>query len=139
MEEDRILQSERLLTFVRKLKEVFDVFDEDSDGFILPEHFVQLGFQFGQAEQSAEGKQRSAVKEVWGDHESGCSFVTASKRSLQQQQQVNNLAKCLDPDSHGRINFKGFCRGVLSMKGQLTVDPGQPGTGRGRDALLPLS
>ncbi|KAJ4944093.1 hypothetical protein JOQ06_012639 [Pogonophryne albipinna] len=75
------IQSERLLTFVRKLKEVFDVCDEDSDGFILPEHFVQLGSQFGQAEQ------------------------------------VKNLAKCLDPDSHGRINFKGFCRGVLSMKG----------------------
>ena len=51
MEEDRIPQSERLLTFVRKLKEVFDVCDEDSDGFILPEHFVQLGSQFGQAEQ----------------------------------------------------------------------------------------
>ncbi|XP_033938556.1 rab11 family-interacting protein 4B isoform X1 [Pseudochaenichthys georgianus] len=83
MGEDIIPQSESLLTFVRKLKEVFDVCDEDSDGFILPEHFVQLGSQFGQAEQ------------------------------------VKNLAKCLDPDSHGRINFKGFCRGVLSMKGYV--------------------
>ncbi|KAF3852254.1 hypothetical protein F7725_005609 [Dissostichus mawsoni] len=90
MEEDRIPQSERLLTFVRKLKEVFDVCDEDSDGFILPEHFVQLGSQFGQAEQVS----------TW----------TLS----------NNLAKCLDPDSHGRINFKGFCRGVLSMKAKTT-------------------
>uniref|UniRef100_A0A671U2I3 RAB11 family interacting protein 4 (class II) b n=1 Tax=Sparus aurata TaxID=8175 RepID=A0A671U2I3_SPAAU len=69
-----------LLTFVRKLKEVFDVCDEDSDGFIRPEHLVQLGSQFGQAEQ------------------------------------VKKLAKCLDPDSHGRINFKDFCRGVLTMK-----------------------
>ncbi|KAK5865951.1 hypothetical protein PBY51_020181 [Eleginops maclovinus] len=76
-------QSERLLTFVRKLKEVFDVCDEDSDGFIRPEHFVQLGCQFGQAEQ------------------------------------VEKLAKCLDPDSQGRINFKDFCRGVLSMKGYV--------------------
>ena len=51
MDEDVIPEPERLLTFVRKLKEVFDVCDEDSDGFIRPEHFVQLGSQFGQAEQ----------------------------------------------------------------------------------------
>lgn len=51
MGEDFIPEPERLLTFVRKLKEVFDVCDEDSDGFIRPEHFVQLGSQFGQTEQ----------------------------------------------------------------------------------------
>lgn len=51
MEEDFIPEPEHLLTFVRKLKEVFDVCDEDSDGFIRPEHFVQLGSQFGHAEQ----------------------------------------------------------------------------------------
>uniref|UniRef100_A0A8C2WJG4 RAB11 family interacting protein 4 (class II) b n=1 Tax=Cyclopterus lumpus TaxID=8103 RepID=A0A8C2WJG4_CYCLU len=75
-------QPERLLTFVRKLKEVFDACDSDSDGFIRPEHFVQLGSQFGQAEQ------------------------------------VKKLSSCLDPDSHGRVNFKDFCRGVLTMKGE---------------------
>lgn len=51
MDEDFIPEPERLLTFVRKLREVFDVCDKDSDGFIRPEHFVQLGSQFGQAEQ----------------------------------------------------------------------------------------
>ncbi|XP_074486546.1 rab11 family-interacting protein 4B isoform X1 [Sebastes fasciatus] len=81
MEEDFVPEPDRLLTFVKILKEVFDVCDEDSDGFIRPEHFVQLGSQFGQAEQ------------------------------------VMKLAKCLYPDSHGRINFKDFCRSVLSMKG----------------------
>ncbi|XP_078021184.1 rab11 family-interacting protein 4B isoform X2 [Epinephelus lanceolatus] len=85
MGEDFIPEPERLLTFVRKLKEVFDVCDEDSDGFIRPEHFVQLGSQFGQTEQ------------------------------------VKKLAKCLDPDSHGRINFKDFCRGVLTMKGYVGI------------------
>ncbi|KAL7404865.1 hypothetical protein ABVT39_020095 [Epinephelus coioides] len=85
MGEDFIPEPERLLTFVRKLKEVFDVCDEDSDGFIRPEHFVQLGSQFGQTEQ------------------------------------VKKLAKCLDPDCHGRINFKDFCRGVLTMKGYVGI------------------
>ncbi|XP_029287681.1 rab11 family-interacting protein 4A-like [Cottoperca gobio] len=85
MDEDFLPESERLLTFVRKLKEVFDACDEDSDGFIRPEHFVQLGSQFGQTEQ------------------------------------VKKLAKCLDPDSHGRINFKDFCCGVLTMKGYVRL------------------
>ncbi|XP_036964352.1 rab11 family-interacting protein 4B isoform X2 [Acanthopagrus latus] len=83
MDEEFTREQEHLLTFVRKLKEVFDVCDEDSDGFIRPEHLVQLGCHFGQAEQ------------------------------------VRKLAKCLDPDSHGRINFKDFCRGVLTMKGYV--------------------
>ncbi|GLD66312.1 rab11 family-interacting protein 4 isoform X1 [Lates japonicus] len=81
MDEGFIPEPEHLLIFVRKLKEVFDVCDEDSDGFIRPEQLVQLGSRFGQGEQ------------------------------------VKRLAKCLDPDSHGRINFKDFCRGVLTMKG----------------------
>lgn len=51
MDEEFTREQEHLLTFVRKLKEVFDVCDEDSDGFIRPEHLVQLGSQFGQAEQ----------------------------------------------------------------------------------------
>lgn len=51
MEENFVPQPEHLLTFVRKLKAVFDVCDEDSDGFIRPAHLVQLGSQFGQAEQ----------------------------------------------------------------------------------------
>ncbi|KAG7227673.1 hypothetical protein INR49_029434, partial [Caranx melampygus] len=72
---------EYLLTFIRRLKEVFDVCDDDSDGFICPGHLVQLGSRFGQREQ------------------------------------VKRLAKCLDPDSHGRIDFKDFCHGVLTMKG----------------------
>ncbi|RMB95333.1 hypothetical protein DUI87_28320 [Hirundo rustica rustica] len=41
-----------LLRFLRKLKEVFDVCDEDADGFIRVEHFVALGLQFGQGDES---------------------------------------------------------------------------------------
>lgn len=51
MEEDCITEPEHLLVYLKKLKEVFDVCDQDSDGFIRPEHLVQLGSQFGQAEQ----------------------------------------------------------------------------------------
>uniref|UniRef100_A0A8P4K4A1 RAB11 family interacting protein 4 (class II) b n=1 Tax=Dicentrarchus labrax TaxID=13489 RepID=A0A8P4K4A1_DICLA len=51
MDEDFAPEPERLLTLVRKLREVFDVCDEDSDGFIRPEHLVHLGSQFGQEEQ----------------------------------------------------------------------------------------
>uniref|UniRef100_A0A8C7HE28 RAB11 family interacting protein 4 (class II) b n=1 Tax=Oncorhynchus kisutch TaxID=8019 RepID=A0A8C7HE28_ONCKI len=73
---------EQLLLFLRKLKEVFDVCDEDSDGFIRVEHFVDLGSQFGQGDE------------------------------------VKKLAKCLDPNAQGRINFKEFCHGVLAIKGR---------------------
>uniref|UniRef100_A0A8C7T2I1 RAB11 family interacting protein 4 (class II) b n=1 Tax=Oncorhynchus mykiss TaxID=8022 RepID=A0A8C7T2I1_ONCMY len=72
---------EQLLLFLRKLKEVFDVCDEDSGGFIRVEHFVDLGSQFGQGDE------------------------------------VKKLAKCLDPNAQGRINFKEFCHGVLAIKG----------------------
>lgn len=51
MDEDFIPEPGHLLKFVRKLREVFDVFDEDADGFIRLEHLLQLGSQFGQAEQ----------------------------------------------------------------------------------------
>ncbi|XP_076026392.1 rab11 family-interacting protein 4B isoform X1 [Genypterus blacodes] len=81
MDKDLSPNAEHLLACLRKLKEVFDVCDEDSDGFILPEHLVRLGSRFGHNEQ---------VK-VW--------------------------AECLDSDSHGRISFKHFCQGVLTMKG----------------------
>uniref|UniRef100_A0A8C4UAG2 RAB11 family interacting protein 4 n=1 Tax=Falco tinnunculus TaxID=100819 RepID=A0A8C4UAG2_FALTI len=70
-----------LLRFLRKLKEVFDVCDEDADGFIRVEHFVALGLQFGQGDE------------------------------------VEKLAKCLDPNDLGRINFKDFCHGVFAIKG----------------------
>ncbi|KAM6193992.1 rab11 family-interacting protein 4 isoform 2-T2 [Sarcoramphus papa] len=70
-----------LLRFLRKLKEVFDVCDEDADGFIRVEHFVALGLQFGQGDE------------------------------------VEKLAKYLDPNNLGRINFKDFCHGVFAIKG----------------------
>uniref|UniRef100_A0A4W5PX30 RAB11 family interacting protein 4 (class II) b n=1 Tax=Hucho hucho TaxID=62062 RepID=A0A4W5PX30_9TELE len=73
--------AEQLLLFLRKLKEVFDLCDEDSDGFFRVEHFVDLGSQFGQGDE------------------------------------VKKLAKCLDPNAQGRINFKDFCHGVLAIKG----------------------
>ncbi|XP_075998810.1 rab11 family-interacting protein 4A [Genypterus blacodes] len=42
---------EQLLLFLRRLKEVFDVCDDDSDGFVRVEHLVELGLQFGQGEE----------------------------------------------------------------------------------------
>uniref|UniRef100_A0A8C7UVI2 RAB11 family interacting protein 4 (class II) b n=1 Tax=Oncorhynchus mykiss TaxID=8022 RepID=A0A8C7UVI2_ONCMY len=79
---DVLPDAEQLLLFLRKLKEVFDLCDEDSDGYIRVEHFVNLGSQFGQGDE------------------------------------VKKLAKCLDPNTQGRINFKDFCHGVLAIKGR---------------------
>lgn len=42
---------EQLLQFLRRLKEVFDVCDEDADGFIRVEHLMDLGLQFGQGDE----------------------------------------------------------------------------------------
>ncbi|KAL2101495.1 hypothetical protein ACEWY4_003256 [Coilia grayii] len=72
---------EQLLGFLKKLKEVFDVCDENADGFIRVEHLVDLGLQFGQGDE------------------------------------VKKFAKYLDPNAHGRINFKDFCHGVFAIKG----------------------
>uniref|UniRef100_A0ACB8EME8 Uncharacterized protein n=1 Tax=Sphaerodactylus townsendi TaxID=933632 RepID=A0ACB8EME8_9SAUR len=60
-----------LLQFLRRLKEVFDVCDQDADGFIRVEHFVALGVQFGQEEESSLGS--------WADlMASGFSFCSLS-------------------------------------------------------------
>uniref|UniRef100_A0AAQ5Y8V0 FIP-RBD domain-containing protein n=1 Tax=Amphiprion ocellaris TaxID=80972 RepID=A0AAQ5Y8V0_AMPOC len=72
----------QLLLFLRRLKEVFDVCDEDADGFIRVEHLVDLGLQFGQGDE------------------------------------VKKLTKYLDPNAHGKINFKDFCHGVFAIKGK---------------------
>lgn len=42
---------EQLLQFLRRLKEVFDVCDEDADGYIRVEHLEDLGLQFGQGDE----------------------------------------------------------------------------------------
>lgn len=55
MDEELIPEHEHLLTFVRKLKEVFDICDEDSDGFIQREHLVQLGSELGHGDQVRTG------------------------------------------------------------------------------------
>nr|XP_033818147.1 rab11 family-interacting protein 4A-like [Geotrypetes seraphini] len=81
MEGDGCAVPENLLQFLRKLKQVFDVFDEDADGFIRVEHFVDLGLQFGQGDE------------------------------------VEKLAKYLDPHDLGKLNFKDFCHGVFAIKG----------------------
>ncbi|XP_028674653.1 rab11 family-interacting protein 4A-like isoform X1 [Erpetoichthys calabaricus] len=72
---------EQLLQFLTKLKEVFDVCDEDADGYIRVEHFIDLGSQFGQGDE------------------------------------VEKLARYLDPNELGRVNFKDFCHGVFAIKG----------------------
>ncbi|XP_069577685.1 rab11 family-interacting protein 4A isoform X1 [Brachyistius frenatus] len=84
---------DQLLQFLRRLKEVFDVCDEDADGFIRVEHLVDLGLQFGQGDE------------------------------------VKKLTKYLDPNTHGKINFKDFCHGVFAIKGceeilNMAVGPG---------------
>lgn len=47
-------QPEHLVLLVNKLKEVFDMCDEDEDGFIRVEHFVHLGRQFGQTDEEVK-------------------------------------------------------------------------------------
>uniref|UniRef100_A0A1A7WZ89 RAB11 family interacting protein 4 (Class II) a n=1 Tax=Iconisemion striatum TaxID=60296 RepID=A0A1A7WZ89_9TELE len=42
---------DQLIRVLRRLKEVFDVCDEDADGFIRVEHLMDLGLQFGQGEE----------------------------------------------------------------------------------------
>ena len=42
---------EQLFQFLRKLKEVFDVCEQDADGFIRVEHLLDLGLQFGQKDE----------------------------------------------------------------------------------------
>uniref|UniRef100_A0A8C5A8D4 RAB11 family interacting protein 4 (class II) b n=1 Tax=Gadus morhua TaxID=8049 RepID=A0A8C5A8D4_GADMO len=42
---------DHLAIVLRKLQEVFDVCDEDCDGWIRVEHFVDLGSQFGRGEE----------------------------------------------------------------------------------------
>lgn len=42
---------QQLVHFLRRLKEVFDVCDEDADGFIRVEHLEHLGAQFGQEDE----------------------------------------------------------------------------------------
>ncbi|CAB1416937.1 unnamed protein product [Pleuronectes platessa] len=101
MDEEWNREPEHLLTLLRKLREVFDVCDEDADGFIRPEHLVQLGSQFGQEEQNTAGGGGGGGG---GGGEGGG---------------VKRLAKCLDPNAHGRINFRDFCCGVLTMKAGL--------------------
>ncbi|XP_004568678.1 rab11 family-interacting protein 4A isoform X1 [Maylandia zebra] len=85
-------EQEQLLQFLRRLKEVFDVCDEDADGFIRVEHLMDLGLQFGQGDE------------------------------------VKKLTRYLDPNAHGKINFKDFCHGVFAIKGceeimKMTVGP----------------
>lgn len=51
MEGHAFPDQQQLLQFLRRLKEVFDVCDEDADGFIRVEHLVDLGLQFGQGDE----------------------------------------------------------------------------------------
>ncbi|XP_034395953.1 rab11 family-interacting protein 4A isoform X2 [Cyclopterus lumpus] len=81
MEGHDVPDQEQLLQFLRRLKEVFDVCDEDADGFIRVEHLVDLGLQFGQGDE------------------------------------VKKLTRYLDPNAHGKVNFKDFCHGVFAIKG----------------------
>ncbi|KAL7850030.1 hypothetical protein SRHO_G00193790 [Serrasalmus rhombeus] len=62
---EAVPDQEQLLIFLRKLKEVFDVCDEDADGFIRVEHLVDLGLQFGRGDEEADiASVRGTVSEV---------------------------------------------------------------------------
>ncbi|KAF2976603.1 hypothetical protein EK904_011404 [Melospiza melodia maxima] len=45
------------------------------------------------------------------------SSRVAGRKSSQLWVQVEKLAKYLDPNDLGRINFKDFCHGVFAIKG----------------------
>ncbi|XP_027879992.1 rab11 family-interacting protein 4A [Xiphophorus couchianus] len=51
MERQGLPDQDPLLQFLKRLKEVFDVCDEDADGFIRVEHLMDLGLQFGQGDE----------------------------------------------------------------------------------------
>ena len=51
MDDNIVPEAEHLAIVLRKLQEVFDVCDEDCDGWIRVEHFVDLGSQFGRGEE----------------------------------------------------------------------------------------
>ncbi|XP_014863122.1 PREDICTED: rab11 family-interacting protein 4A-like [Poecilia mexicana] len=51
MERQGLPDQDQLLQFLKRLKEVFDVCDEDADGFIRVEHLMDLGLQFGQGDE----------------------------------------------------------------------------------------
>ncbi|MED6249960.1 hypothetical protein ATANTOWER_022381 [Ataeniobius toweri] len=54
MERQGFPDQDQLLQFLKRLKEVFDVCDEDADGFIRVEHLMDLGLQFGQGDEIAK-------------------------------------------------------------------------------------
>lgn len=55
MERPGFPDQDQLLQFLKRLKEVFDVCDEDADGFIRVEHLMDLGLQFGQGDEVRGG------------------------------------------------------------------------------------
>lgn len=61
MEDHASSEPDQLLQFLRRLKEVFDVCDEDADGFIRVEHLLDLGLQFGQPDEVGVG-----YRDGWG-------------------------------------------------------------------------
>ncbi|TKS92350.1 Rab11 family-interacting protein 4A [Collichthys lucidus] len=135
MEGHAFPDQQQLLQFLRRLKEVFDVCDEDADGFIRVEHLVDLGLQFGQGDE----QQNKCIS--WTDNlsytdsseyrGSEMQFRTrfrtmeravlvlgpAPSSSARALSMVKKLTRYLDPNAHGRINFKDFCHGVFAIKG----------------------
>ncbi|KAL6476403.1 hypothetical protein MHYP_G00149020 [Metynnis hypsauchen] len=52
------------------------------------------------------------------NHRSLSSSASEAAVELQSSSgRVKKFAKFLDPDAHGRINFKDFCHGVFAIKG----------------------
>uniref|UniRef100_A0A673YK45 RAB11 family interacting protein 4 (class II) b n=1 Tax=Salmo trutta TaxID=8032 RepID=A0A673YK45_SALTR len=75
--------AEQLLLFLRKLKEVFDLCNEDLDGYIRVEHFVDLGSQFGQGDEVKKlAKCLDPNAQVRINFKDFCHGVTPSPLSL---------------------------------------------------------
>ncbi|KAL7378276.1 hypothetical protein ABVT39_011255 [Epinephelus coioides] len=72
---------EQLIQFLRRLKEVFDVCDEDADGFIRVEHLVDLGLQFGQGDKDKDKMAKSVSC-------TECERLTETIRQLQKKNET---------------------------------------------------
>ncbi|XP_023647509.2 rab11 family-interacting protein 4A isoform X2 [Paramormyrops kingsleyae] len=88
-------EQQRIL-FLKKLREVFDVCDEDGDGYVRTEHIVDLGLQFGQGDE---------VKKF------------AKYLDPHAQGRINFKDFC-----HGVFTIKG-CEGTLRTSGSIPLRP----------------
>ena len=86
---------DQLLRFLRRLKEVFDVCDEDADGFIRVEHLLDLGLQFGQGDEVRFGEGRTEC----GPAAPICSVKLKKKTKKKKLWFLSGILAAVDPRS----------------------------------------